>query len=303
MMGISRFCWFTLTLALTGAGCRRPETKLSTPERATGMVNETANWAEKRRQGIDFVAVGSSPAPSDTRSATRTGRATKGPALGGQTWHLDIDFSKQMRFGILDGPDLLMPMPTPKPSPKGLGVVLDAQSAPLLASLNRQKETGSRNTAGRNRLTVSIEPVTYRDPVTKRDYAYTTRIETAGRQYVGGGIFIRSRNRLVGTWTLETFRGQRLRPSQFGDKALPVLTIDLNAGKLTGSTGWSKLKGDIRVDGDQLSISLKPARPGVPGVFEVSFLKTLQEASLFRVGKDRLTLLVDGQYVMTLRRS
>jgi hypothetical protein len=182
-----------------------------------------------------------------------------------------------------------------------MGVVLDAQSAPFLASINRQNS--QRNTTGRNRLMVSIEPITYRDPLTKRDYAYTARIEANGKQYVGGGVFLRSSDRLPGNWTLETFKGQRLRPSQFGDKALPVLTIDLKEGKLTGSTGWSKLKGDIRASGNQLSVNLKPMNQTSSSFLEANFLEALRQSSLFRIGKDRLTLLVNGQYVMTLRKS
>ena len=266
---------------MLGTGCRRTTLSQAAPAKrpATGLTG-TANWAEKRRQGVDFVAVGNGPA----------------------AWHLDIDFSKQMRFETPDGPGFAVAAPRPKPSPKGLGVVFDAQSTSLLASLSRRSETGQRNT-GRNRMTVSIEPVTYRDPLTKRDYAYTTRIETNGRQYVGGGIFIKSSNRLAGAWTLETFKGQRLHPEQFGDKALPVLTIDLSDGKLTGSTGWSKLKGNIRANGDQLSVTLKPVRQPSANEFESNFLEALQQASLFRVGKERLTLFVNGQYVMTLRKA
>jgi len=256
----------------------------SASNRSSGKVVGDLNWAEKRRQGIDFVAVGSSS-------------ADRGPAA----WHLDIDFSKQMRFEAPNSPDLVMAVPKPKPSLKGMGVVLDAQSAPMLASINRQN--GQRSTTGRNRLMVSIEPVTYRDPLTKRDYAYTARIETNGRQYVGGGVFLRSSDRLPGNWTLETFKGQRLRPNQFGDKALPVLTIDLKEGKLSGSTGWSKLKGDIRANGNQLSVNLKPMNQNTSGAFETSLIEALRQSSLFRIGKDRLTLLVNGQYVMTLRKS
>nr|WP_232326060.1 META domain-containing protein [Spirosoma montaniterrae] len=103
-------------------------------------------------------------------------------------------------------------------------------------------------------------------------------------------------------WTLETFRGQRLRPEQFGDKMLPTLEFDLKTGKLTGSTGWSKLKGDIRANADQLTIDPKTnPRPANP--FETSFVDALRQVSLFRVSQNRLTLLVDGQYVMTLRRT
>ncbi len=285
IVGFTRFSWFVITLVIVGVGCRRPVSDTpSASSRSSGKAVGDLDWAEKRRQGIDFVAVGNSP-------------ANRGPA----DWHLDIDFSKQMRFEAPNGLNLLMVVPKPKPSPKGMGVILDAQSAPFLASINRQNN--QRSTTGRNRLTVSIEPVTYHDLLTKRDYAYTARIEANGRQFVGGGIFLKSVDRLPGNWTLETFKGQRLRPNQFGDKALPVLTIDLKEGKLTGSTGWSKLKGDIRATGNQLAVKLRPMNHSSSSAFEASFMEALRQTSLFRIGKDRLTLLVNGQYVMTLRKS
>lgn len=280
IMGFLRFCCFVLTLIIVGISCRRPVANMpSASNRSSAKVVGDLSWAEKRQQGIDFVAVGNNSA----------------------AWHLDIDFSKQMRFEAPNGVNLLMAVPKPKPSPKGMGVVLEAQSAPFLASINRQNS--QRSTTGRNRLIVSIEPVTYHDPLNKRDFAYTARIEANGKQYVGGGVFLRSSDRLPGNWTLETFKGQRLRPNQFGDKALPVLTIDLKAGKLTGSTGWSRLKGDIRASGNQLTVNLKPMNQSSSSFLEASFLEALRQSSLFRIGKDRLTLLVNGQYVMTLRKS
>ena len=35
--------------------------------------------------------------------------------------------------------------------------------------------------------------------------------------------------------------------------------------------------------------------------FEEDYLAALAQATLFRIGKDRLTLLVDGQYVLTMK--
>ena len=285
-MSFPRICSVLLSLAAFGTSCRRPEpARLVTPNRVTTHLSTPADWAEKRRQGVDFIAVGNSPAKT-----------------GASPWQLSIDFSKQMQFQTLDSPELLMPVPKPRPSVRGTGVLLDAQSVSLLASANRRsREAGQRSPAGRNRLSVSIEPVTYPDPVSKRNYAYTVRIDANARSYVGGGVFLRSSNRLNGNWVLETFKGQRLRPEQFGDKTLPQLHIDLNAGKLTGSTGWSNLKGDIQANADQLVIIPK-TNPRQPATLEASFLDALRQVSLFRVSNDHLTLLVNGQYVMTLRK-
>jgi heat shock protein HslJ len=285
-MSFPHVCCFLIILAALETGCRRPEPGLSgASNRTTNHVGVPADWAEKRRQGVDFIAVGSNPAKT-----------------GALPWQLAIDFSKQMQFHTLDGPELLMPVPKPKPSSRGTGVVLDAQAAPVLASANRRsREGGQRSSVGRNRLSVSIEPITYQDPVTKRNYAYTVRIDANARSYVGGGVFLRSSHRLNGDWTLETFKGQRLRPEQFGDKALPQLHIDLKAGKLSGSTGWSKLKGDIQANGDQLTIS-PTTNPRQAATLEAGFLDALRQVSLFRVSSNHLTLLINGQYVMTLRK-
>lgn len=280
-MELARTYWFMLIALL--AGCHRSAPYLTTPKSAESKVAGLADWNTKREQGIDFVAVGA-------------GRGTA-------NWQLDIDFSKQMRFQTLAGQELLTAMPKPQPSQRGAGVVLDSRSAPLYASAHQSLATSRRSTGNRNQLKVTIEPASYRDPLTKRDYAYTVRVDANGKPYVGGGTFIRAANRLSGTWTVETFKGQRLRPDQFGDKALPVLGIDLGKGKLTGSTGWNKLKGQIQANGDRLLIDPRtgPRQPE-PGSFEADFVESLRQASLFRVGKDRLTLLVNGQYVMSLRK-
>lgn len=282
MTHLSRFGWSVLLTSTLLTNCRRPTSSLSSaPDRSAGQPATATDWVSERRQGIDFVAVGGAPST---------------------TWRLDIDFAKQMRLATAHGSDLLVPMPKPQPSRKGTGVVLDSRSAPVQASTNRRVPSSRRN-VGQPRLLVSIEPVSWRDPLTKRDYAYTVRVEANGKPYVGGGTFLNAGSQLNGTWVLETFKGQRMRPAQFGDKTLPVLTIDLTKGKLTGSTGWNKLKGDVRASTDRLSLDPKSTgRPPAAGSLEADLVETLRQTSLFRIGKERLTLLVNGQYVMTLRK-
>ncbi|TAE28823.1 MAG: META domain-containing protein [Cytophagales bacterium] len=276
-----------LIALLTFAGCQRKNLTANTVTRKsvakTGKLTEATDWADKRRQGVDFIAVGTGPV------ATTTGN-----------WRLDIDFSKQMLFQTLNGPELLLPMPKPQPTGKGMGVLLDSRAAPMYASTSR-RSPNSRASVARNRLIVSIEPVSCRDPLTRRDYAYTVRIDANGKRYVGCGAFIKGSDRLNGTWSLETFKGQRLRPDQFANSELPFLEIDLNEGKLSGSTGWNKIKGDITAEGDHLTIDPKTTtHKPANGKFEAEFLDALRQSSLFRIGKDRLTLLVNGQYAMTL---
>lgn len=283
--------WFLLIASTLLASCYRPAQNPQAVRHSAGNFSATTDWADQRRQGIDFVAVGGSPVNRGSAGASLT------------NWRLEIDFAKQMRLVTLDGTDLRTPVPKPQYSHRGAGAVLDARSAPLSASASRRGISRTRNGAGQNRLLVVIEPVYWRDPLTKRDYAYTVRVEANGKPYVGGGVFIKAGDRLNGTWTLETFKGQRLRPGQFGDKTLPFLEIDPGKGKLTGSTGSSKIRGNVQANGDHLSLDPKAGpRPSSPGSFEASFLESLRQSSLFRIGKDRLTLLVNGQYVMTLRK-
>lgn len=283
MTRLLRFYPFALLSLTLLASCRRPAANLSpAPKRSASQLAPTTDWTAERRQGIDFVAAGGAQSTA---------------------WRLDIDFAKQMRLATVSGPDLLVAMPKPRHSHQGMGVVLDSRAAPMQASSNRRTASSSRNTSSQKRLLVSIEPVFWRDPLTKRDYAYTVRVEANGKPYVGGGTFLNAGGRLNGTWTLETFRGQRVRPAQFGDKTLPFLEIDLAKGKLSGSTGWNKLRGDVRASADHLSLDPKPAgRQPEPGSLEAGFVEALRQASLFRIGKERLTLLVNGQYVMTLRK-
>ena len=259
-----------LSVILAGSACHRPATS-----RTKSELPETADWQTKRGTGVDFVANGNAPA-----------------------WSLDVDFAKQIRFQDASGPLLLAPMPKPQRIGTTTGVLLDARVAPTTTPARRSRpDRGSR-------LRVVIEPTVTQDPATKRDYAYTVRVETAGRRYVGWGAFIKGSDRLNGVWTLESFRGQRFHTGQFTDNRPPTLTIDLAAGKLRGSTGYTPLKGSITAEGDHVSIVPEAAkRRNTPSPFEVDFLTALGKASLFRIGKDRLTLLADGQYVMTWRKA
>ncbi len=257
---------------LTIGACHR-----STTSRRTKVdLPETADWQAKRGEGIDFVANGNAPA-----------------------WSLDIDFAKQIRFQEGTGVLLLAPMPKPQRIGSTTGVLLDARTgAATTASTNR------RRPARGERLRVAIEPVVTQDAVTKRDYAYTVRVEAGSKRYVGWGSFIKGSDRLNGVWTLESFQGQRFHAGQFANNQTPTLEIDLNAKKLRGSTGYNALKGDITAEGDHLKVLPEAAKHRTcPTSFEADFLAALRKASLFRIGKDRLTLLSEGQYMMTWRKT
>jgi heat shock protein HslJ len=258
-------------LAFTAATA--PKTK---PKPVATLLPESAQWKTKRQQGIDFVAGGITPAE----------------------WQMDIDFSKQILFKPLSSSTLVAVMPKPQPTGKNSGVLLDTRTGTdLVASSARRRTYTPRST----RLKVIIEPTITRDNLTGRIYAYTVRVENAGRRYVGYGSFIRGSDRLDGLWTLETFKGQRLRPTQFPNNQLPDLTIALAENKVEGNTGCNKLKGEIVADGDHVQFTVKnTTNRKCSNPFEEMYLEALQQTSLFRIGKNRLTLLANGQYVMTL---
>ncbi len=273
---------------LTLSGCHRAARPVSSAETAAvsrpkvAPLPESEMWRGKRKLGVDFVAAGISPAE----------------------WSMDIDFSKQIIFKPLSGSTLIATMPKPQPIGSNSGVLLDVnarsvrnEAGTLVASAGR-KSYASR-TGG---VKVYIEPVIARDNLTGRTYAYTVRVETGGRRYIGHGAFIKGSDRLNGTWTLETLRGQRVRAGQFPNRELPQITINLADNSLEGTTGCNKIKGDIQADGDHLQFVVRNVTSKkCTNPFEDDYLNGLSQSSLFRIGKDRLTLLANGQYVMTFR--
>lgn len=265
--------------ALLLGGCNRaaqPITHSTAVKSKLTLLPESAVWTEKRRAGIDFVASGITPAE----------------------WSMDVDFSKQIIFKPLSGSTLIADMPKPQPSGKNSGVLLDARVGTGLVAASNKKNYVPKT----SRIKVFIEPTVTRDNLTGRLYAYTVRVEANGRKYVGYGAFIKGSDRLNGTWALETFKGQRVRPGQFPNNALPELTINLEANQVEGSTGCNKLKGEVSAEGDHVKFVVKTTTSKkCTNPFEDDYLAALTQATLFRIGKDRLTLLIDGQYVMTMK--
>jgi heat shock protein HslJ len=269
---------------ITLNGCQRASrTTSSTANRSkASTLPESEVWRDKRKTGIDFVAEGISPA----------------------SWSMDIDFSKQIIFKPLGSSTLLATMPKPKPIGGGNGVLLNVpsgsvrnESGTLITSLGRKISP-----AKLGGVKVYIEPVIFRNTTTGRTYAYTVRVETGGRKYIGHGAFIKGSDRLNGTWVLETLRGQRVRAAQFPNGQLPQLVINLANNALAGNTGCNKLKGDVQAEGDHIQFIIQDmASKKCSSPFEANYLAALGQASLFRIGKDRLTLLANGEYVMTFR--
>ncbi len=263
-------------------GCRRVERPVS----AGGAVAKVAplpeaeQWRVKRQTGVDFVASGSSPV----------------------AWSMDVDFSKQIIFKPLSGSMLVAAMPRPQPVGTNSGVLLAVAPGAVRAESGLLASAGKKRYAPRvvGGLRVYIEPVVARNPQTGRTYAYAVRVEANGRRYVGYGAFIRGANRLNGTWTLESLRGQRLRANQFPGGVLPQITLNLTTNGLSGTTGCGPVGGTVQADGDQIQVVVQ--RNGLkkcPGTFVDDYLTALNQSTLFRISKDRLTLLANGEYALT----
>ena len=277
---------FLLALAgmwlLAEAGCNRAATP-TTAGRAvakTAPLPEADLWRLKRQKGIDFVASGITPAE----------------------WSMDIDFAKQIIFKPLSGSTLIATMPRPQPVGLNSGVLLAVgptavrNEAGLLASAGK-KAYAARAAGG---LRVYIDPVITRNTLTGRTYAYAVRVEANGRRYVGHGAFIRGADRLNGTWTLESLRGQRVRASQFPSGQLPQLTISLTTNALEGTTGCNRIGGTVQADGDQVKFVVRnTTSKKCTSTFDDDYLTALSQSTLFRIGKDRLTLLANGEYALT----
>lgn len=258
-----RACIYWIGLAAL-VGCRNNTPREGSKSKTSETI-EVSDAASKRRQGIDFTASGGQP-----------------------SWVLDIDFAKTTRFRAVGTSTLTFNTPKPQRAGSNGGVLLEAK-------------------ADGKRLRITIDPTVCRSAgsgAAAQEFAYSVRVEASGKIYNGCGSFLRGASRLNDTWTLETFRGQRLRSEQFASNRLPYLEINVKDRQLNGFTGCNPLKGTVQATGDQVRIDpAATARRGCGTRFEDDFLKALRSATLYRIGKNRLTLLANGQYVMTFRKT
>ncbi|GAB3906694.1 hypothetical protein GCM10028803_39450 [Larkinella knui] len=261
-------------------GCRKtPVGNTQSPE----MGDITASdFGTKRKLGIDFTAHSSSPA-----------------------WTLDIDFTKAIRFQTPNGPLLTAAVPKSQRDPRGNGILFDAQLMAEPTGSSR-RPSGRAGTASQRdgRLKVIISPVVCRDNRSGQAYAYGVTIETNGQRYSGCGTFLNGVGRLNSQWVLETYRGQRLHAEQFVNRQIPSLNINLKERKLQGFTGCNTLQGQVQAEGDNVRFeTVATTRRACPYNFESGFLSALQSVTLYRISNNRLTLLADGKYVMTFRKT
>ncbi|MFC5409772.1 META domain-containing protein [Larkinella bovis] len=262
-------------------GCRK--TPVGSNRSAELGESSATDSGTKRRLGIDFTAQGTAPG-----------------------WQLDIDFAKVIRFQAPNGLLLTAAVPKSQRAPGENGILFDA---PLMAEPPGTENRPNRRTVSapprrEGRLKVIISPVACRDSRTGNVLAYGVTVESNGQRYSGCGSFLNGMARLNSQWVLETYRGQRLHAEQFVNRQMPTLDIDLKASRLQGFTGCNMMQGQVKADGDNLRFeSLSTTKRACPYNFETGFLAALQSVTLYRISNNRLTLLADGKYVMTFRKT
>ncbi|MFD1141629.1 META domain-containing protein [Larkinella insperata] len=279
MKQLTRFLTLIL-ITIVADGCRKTPVGNTQPAASTPTL--ATDLGSKRRQGVDFTAHGATPG-----------------------WSLDIDFTKAIRFQTQNGPLLVAAVPKSQREPGGSGILFEAQLLPDPAESTRR--TASRSAASRrrnDRLKIIISPVVCRDNRNGQTYAYGVTVETNGQRYSGCGTFLNGMTRLNSQWVLETYRGQRLHAEQFVNRQLPTLDINVKEKRLQGFTGCNTMQGQVRADGDNVRFeAVSTTRRACPYNFETGFLTALQSVTLYRVSNNRLTLLADGKYVMTFRKT
>jgi len=199
-------------------------------------------------------------------------------------WVLDMDFNKDMHFQGPEGGILTTAVPKSQPNTQGTGgIVFNAKG---------------------HKLRVAIEPVVLLDKASGRQFAYTVRIDAQGKQYTGGGAFLNGASRLNSTWILETFRGQRFHVEQFANRQMPFIEVKWKEKQLAGFAGCNRIQGKVKGEADNVQFeAITTSGQTCPSSkFESGFLATLKKVNLYRISKNRLTLLADGQYVMTFRK-
>lgn len=265
-----------ILIILLADGCRKtPVGQTKAPD--SGQLLST-DLGSKRRQGVDFTAKGGTPA-----------------------WSLDIDFTKAIRFQVQNGPVLLAAVPKSQREPGGSGILFDAQLTADPKESNRRAASARRRA---DRLKITISPVVCRDQGKGQTYAYGVTIEANGQRYSGCGTFLNGMARLNSQWVLETYRGQRLHADQFVNRQMPTLDINVKEKRLQGFTGCNTMQGQVKADGDNVRFeAVSTTRRACPYNFESGFLADLQSVTLYRISNNRLTLLADGKYLMTFRKT
>ncbi|GAB3259347.1 hypothetical protein GCM10027347_22880 [Larkinella harenae] len=260
-------------------GCQKTPVRNTTAHNSGEKISP--DLGSKRRQGVDFTAKGST-----------------------STWALDIDFAKAIRFQAPNGAVLTATVPKSQRAPNGNGILLDAQ---LVTEPSGTRRMTSRSVAANRsdgRLKVVISPVACRDSRTGKAHAYEVSVEAHGQRYSGCGTFLNGTTRLNSQWVLETYRGQRLHAEQFVNRQMPTLAIDLKEKRLAGFTGCNAMQGQVKAEGDNLRFeAISTTRRACPYNFESGFLAALQSVTLYRISNNRLTLLADGKYVMSFRKT
>lgn len=220
-------------------------------------------WSDLRGQGVDFRATGNEP-----------------------FWNIQIDFDKEMRFSVLDGDSIWMPVPEMRQD--------TASSARLLKV---EAESGAVN--------VALYPTGCMDTMSGEVFSHRVVVETGKKTFYGCGNYINDRYKLHDFWMLHSLNGTPLN-QQDTLRQQPALQFNLIKNRVSGNTGCNQLGGTVSVKNDSLSFGqLVTTKMACEGTMELEsqFLNALSEVNRFDFSNEDLFLFQDEDTLMILRRT
>jgi heat shock protein HslJ/uncharacterized membrane protein/uncharacterized lipoprotein NlpE involved in copper resistance len=220
-------------------------------------------WREKYERGVDFAAIGNEP-----------------------FWSLEIDLEKMIEFRALDKENgsIFTPVPVGEKPASGDGVVYRVQTV-----------TGE--------LEIQLIKGTCINTMSGRELPYTVTVLKDDMEYKGCGMYLRD-SRLDGTWNLVELQGKAISPKDF-KRNRPSLIIALAEGRVSGSAGCNKITGMLEPIGDRINFGPIAATKMACQHMEVEnqFLRVLSNGEVrYRVGEERLELMLSGQVVAVFER-
>lgn len=224
---------------------------------------ERGQWSDLRDQGVDFRATGNEP-----------------------FWNIQIDFDKEMRFSVLDGDSIRMPVPEMEQDTSSSARLLEAEA-----------ESGAVN--------VALYPTGCMDTMSGEVFTHRVVVETGKKTFYGCGNYINDRFKLHDFWVLHSLNGTPLN-QQDTLRQQPALQFDLTKNSVAGNTGCNQLGGTVSVRDDSLSFSqLITTKMACEDMMELEsqFLNALSEVNRFHFSNEDLFLFQDEDTLMILRRT
>lgn len=221
-------------------------------------------WEERRKQGIDFRAVGNEP-----------------------SWSLDIDFDKMMTFKTLNGDSILTPIPQ-----------MQQDTTTKARVWNARVESGSLQVEMYPTGCVddmSGEVFGYRVSVNYGDQSYSGCGNFINNTYKLNdfwSLYKLNRSEIIDDETSQ------------GGRELPTLQFNLAENKVYGNTGCNQLNGTIALQDSSLSFSkMVTTKRACLGDLESRFLDALQKVEGYSIANAQLLLINQKDTLMVFRRA